>query len=347
MIDGWRYSILTTFTASVIIAWTVQAHAGLGMSPVRQSAFSGIMLPGSFVLLAAETEQNELEQWKSIQESGNPDDFADFLDHFPNGTFASIAKVRLKALRNATTSIDPALVHEQNTVWEAIKGANSTALLEAFLQSYPDSNHGAQARILLAGLSTEQNNVTETDNTQNESALWNVAKLSDNRAGYQAYLDAFPNGRYANIAKARLATNQTASVSTSTKTSNGGTVSSGNGNPYDGQWKLTATHLHGPYGRIPFCRSRETMHTTFAVNFGEFKHQSRTNKGAPVNVEGQFSRSGRLLLDVIPWGPNESGGWGNNVERGNLRIEENMKGKNRVSSIVGEDCKVELVLTRQ
>lgn len=347
MVDGWRYGTLTTFTACAIVAWTASAHAGLGLLPVTQWSFTGNMQTGSYLLLAAETGQSEQDHWKSIQESNNAKDFAEFLDLFPNGTFAAIAKVRLEALQKTAASVDPAAVQEENTVWEAIKSTNSAALLEAFLRSYPNSIHAAQARTLLAGLNTTQKQAPETDKTQDETALWNVAKLSDNRAGYQAYLDAFPNGRYANIAKARLASNQTSSVSTATQSSTGGSTFSSNGNPYDGQWMLTATHLHGPYGRIPFCRSRETMHTTFVVNFGEFKHQSRTNKGAPVNVEGQFSRSGRLLLDVIPWGPNESGGWGNNVERGNLRIKENMKGKNRVSAIVGEDCKVELVLTRQ
>lgn len=195
-----------------------------------------------------------------------------------------------------------------------------------------------------ARLSGHLHPASDSKAADQELEVWNAIKATDNAILLEAFLISYPDSIYSALARARLSTLQdstaTATVSTVTQGSATGDY------PFDGKWTLTATHLHSPYGRIPFCRSRETMNTTFTVNYGEIDHQTQTNKGAPVNVEGEFSQSGNLLLDVIPWGPNESGGWGGNVKRGHLRIEENMRGKQRVRTIAGEDCKVELVLTR-
>lgn len=192
--------------------------------------------------------------------------------------------------------------------------------------------------------------VSDSESDQQQLAVWNAIKDTGNTALLEAFLETYPESIYGDLVRASLARLQTGGETTASASSASSTqnVTNDTGiNAFDGTWSITATHLYGPYGRIPFCRSRETMKTTFTVSYGEIDHQARTNKGAPVNIEGEFSQSGKLVLEVIPWGPNESGGWGGNVKRGQLQIKENMRGKALVRTIAGEDCKVELVLTRE
>ncbi len=46
----------------------------------------------------AEKEDQETVFWESIRESKSADDFKAYLDQFPNGTFAGLARARMKSL---------------------------------------------------------------------------------------------------------------------------------------------------------------------------------------------------------------------------------------------------------
>ncbi len=62
----------------------------------------------------AQTDSSaEITFWNSVKDSRNPAEIAAYLDKFPNGTFAPLAKIRLESLRPKT----PAAPAEQ---WAAI-----------------------------------------------------------------------------------------------------------------------------------------------------------------------------------------------------------------------------------
>ncbi|MEQ9491744.1 MAG: hypothetical protein RIM72_22410 [Alphaproteobacteria bacterium] len=202
-----------------------------------------------------------------------------------------------------------------------------------------------------AGILTENfssASIRKVANEENEEEIqrtvWNSIKDTDSAALIEAYLISYPDSIFAPRARKMLdglqATNQASPPSiSSTQTTDI--------RAFDGKWTLTATHLYGPHAQIPFCRSGETMRTTFTVDNGEFRHQARTSKGAQVNIEGTLSETGKLDLVIIPWGSNAGGGFDANVKLGNLRIQEKLRDKRRVRAITGDDCKVELVLTRR
>lgn len=48
----------------------------------------------------------ELEFWKSIKDSDDPDMFQAYLDEYPNGKFVPLAKLKIKKLRSSTTRIE-------------------------------------------------------------------------------------------------------------------------------------------------------------------------------------------------------------------------------------------------
>ena len=82
------------------------------------------------------------------------------------------------------------------------------------------------------------------------------------------------------------------------------------------------------------------------VQNGYFETKANSSKSAPVTISGQINRAGKLDLEFKPWGASDSGGWGNTIERGDLRLRGSLEGRNSLTKITGEDCKVELSLTR-
>ncbi len=75
--------------------------------------------------LHAEKEDQETVFWESIRDSKSPDDFQAYLDQFPKGTFAGLARARLKALKPKEPS------SQTNTVEPAPDTHNSVAKPEA------------------------------------------------------------------------------------------------------------------------------------------------------------------------------------------------------------------------
>jgi hypothetical protein len=106
---------------------------------------------GSFIDPAA----IELSFWDTIKSSTNPDDFKAYLEKYPDGQFAVLARNRLnstEATKNAESSKSAAQATEsQNalaelTFWSSIKEAGGRDELKAYLKSYPNGTFAMAAR---------------------------------------------------------------------------------------------------------------------------------------------------------------------------------------------------------
>ena len=112
------------------------------------------------------------------------------------------------------SAIDTAAMTQQETVfWESIEDSAAAADYQAYLSQYPD---GAFATLAKLRLSTFGQAATETESKAAEAqalaqqqaqerALWDTIKNSNRAVDYQVYLQQFPNGTYAVLARARLA----------------------------------------------------------------------------------------------------------------------------------------------
>lgn len=97
--------------------------------------------------------------------------------------------------------------------WEAASTSGQRAALEEFVRQHPDGRYAPRARALIAAAAAgsrppdwyprgvEQPMPAMSDA---ERASWQKALDSGRRADYQAYLDAFPEGRHADQARAQL-----------------------------------------------------------------------------------------------------------------------------------------------
>ena len=95
----------------------------------------------------------ELEFWKSVQASGEVDGYGAYLDRYPDGIFAPLARDRL-AKPNSVEQ--PAAVPEASAVelafWDTVKDSDNPAMFQAYLQQFPAGAFKALADIRLIEL---------------------------------------------------------------------------------------------------------------------------------------------------------------------------------------------------
>ncbi len=328
----------------------------------------------------------EIEFWKSISDSNNPDLFKSYLDKFPDGIFADIAKQRVKtASADGATSV----AESELVFFQSIQNSERAADFEAYLNQFPNGKFAPIAKARITTIKEKQANQQEMEQRAAEKATWDSVKDSNNTGLLQAFLDVYPNGKYAKAAEARIAALKASMQVASTTTQideeqmlwnsvknaskvaeiqvylisypngrfateartriaslNTGAASTSSRYQYDGAWRLKARHVEGPFGRIPFCRNGEELETTIIVKNGYFDAKANSNKSAPVTIQGKISAGGILDLEFVPWGASDSGGWGNTIERGDLVLHGSLAGQQSLRQVSGKDCKVELSLTR-
>jgi hypothetical protein len=77
----------------------------------------------------AQDSAAEITFWNSVKDSRNPSEISAYLDKYPNGTFAPLAKLRLDALKGGSapatpsTAVGPAAPSSTPEVWGAISFA--------------------------------------------------------------------------------------------------------------------------------------------------------------------------------------------------------------------------------
>jgi adenylate cyclase len=96
--------------------------------------------------------------------------------------------------------------------WEAMKDSKDPTEFEAYLEQYPSGAFAALAEARLQALIQEQEAPAEpaepvatgSDLIALELAFWDTVKDSDNPEMYEAYLERYPEGAFAALAKVRL-----------------------------------------------------------------------------------------------------------------------------------------------
>ena len=89
--------------------------------------------------------------------------------------------------------------------WESIKDSQDAAEFAAYLEKYPDGTFAALAETRRSALLEEAGSADkETEADAVELAYWDTMKDSDNPDMFRAYLERYPDGAFAPLAKVRL-----------------------------------------------------------------------------------------------------------------------------------------------
>jgi adenylate cyclase len=92
----------------------------------------------------------ELAFWASIKESEKAGDFQAYLERYPEGTFAVLARSRLADLRKAEPDEQDRAV--ELAFWESVQDSDNPAMVRAYLEKYPHGEFRKLAEIRLKEL---------------------------------------------------------------------------------------------------------------------------------------------------------------------------------------------------
>jgi class 3 adenylate cyclase len=102
---------------------------------------------------APDAKTVELVFWDSIKESLRPADHEAYLEQYPDGNFAALARARLAELIEAGgTARDPADREIELAFWASARELDSSESLQAYLDKYPTGEFVALAAIRLKEL---------------------------------------------------------------------------------------------------------------------------------------------------------------------------------------------------
>ncbi|WP_395020922.1 SH3 domain-containing protein [Dongia sp.] len=97
------------------------------------------------VLVQTAQAQSELDYWNAIKDSKKAEDYQGYLDKYPNGNFADLAKLRVKKYTVAAPAPEPAPAapapdpqQQDIAYWNSIKSSKNADDYKAYLEKYPN-----------------------------------------------------------------------------------------------------------------------------------------------------------------------------------------------------------------
>ena len=108
---------------------------------------------GTIAAAPPDPQTVDLTFWESIKDSDRPSDYEAYLERFPDGTFAPLARTRLADPDlSAAAEPDPQDLAVELAFWNTVKDSDNPAMLHAYLEKYPDGEFKPLAEIRIAEL---------------------------------------------------------------------------------------------------------------------------------------------------------------------------------------------------
>jgi len=141
----------------------------------------------------------EYSYWETIKNSTNADDFKAYLEKYPNGQFASLAKNRIASLdapakpaESRTAPADSSAT--ELAFWDSVKNSNRVEDFQAYLKRYPNGAFTELANNRMAAMKTAARE-NETAEAVKKNSLEGTTWKGDSSGGDKHYEFQFlPNG---------------------------------------------------------------------------------------------------------------------------------------------------------
>jgi hypothetical protein len=89
------------------------------------------------------SEAVEISFWQSVEAGDTPAEYQAYLEQYPNGSFAALARTRL-----ATAPISTGQEHSvELAFWDSVKDSDDPAMFMAYLEKYPEGEFRSLAEI--------------------------------------------------------------------------------------------------------------------------------------------------------------------------------------------------------
>ncbi len=138
--------------------------------------------------------RTEAEAWKTVSQSTRREDYAAFLRDFPDGNFASIARLKATSLEQMEERTSAA-----QSDFVLARATNSEEQWSAFLEEYPNGILSDIAREELQDLRDQ----IARDRMSLEEIHWRSIETSRAPSDFEMFLSLYPEGAYSDLAQQR------------------------------------------------------------------------------------------------------------------------------------------------
>lgn len=143
-----------------------------------------------------ELSPDEKSAWEAAAQANSETSYRSYLAAYPNGRFRSTAEARLKAVREVAAR------DRELALWDEVKDSRDPARFDAYLAAYPS---GLFADLAAANAQELRAAETERAKIAAEREFWQSVRASNDVARIESYLKAYPQGQFAEPARARIA----------------------------------------------------------------------------------------------------------------------------------------------
>jgi hypothetical protein len=153
------------------------------------------------------------EVWESTKKKQLPWVNTSIIGEFDLNPQPAAALAAGAAPAAAAAAPEPETVAQENLMWESAQRSNLVGDYHAYLDAYPKGVYAPMAKNRIASLTdvtgakatARETPAVKPEQSGREDLLWQSAQQSNLAADYQAYLQAYPSGVYAPLAKNRIA----------------------------------------------------------------------------------------------------------------------------------------------
>jgi len=187
-------------------------HVDDNISPLELETAASFALNSETMTPLHDEAAFELALWDSVKD-GTAEELETYLERFPEGTFSALARTRLANRERPESEEEPPAAADgrgpdaaELAFWESVKDSQQADEIEVYLEQYPEGHFAALARARLPHLAEAEHEPVSPVGDAIELAFWESVVDTNDPALFEAYLEKYPNGEFAVIAKARIAT---------------------------------------------------------------------------------------------------------------------------------------------
>lgn len=196
-------------TRSAISAW--QRASGLVQTGyldraqifemAQQGARRAAQLEAEAQARQAALERQDRAFWRDTGSGQDEVGLRAYLNRFPEGIFANVANERLQQIEADRRAAEAA---RENAAWSRAVNQDTEQAYQAYLNAFPDGAHARQAQRRIQQIRGATSDGSIVTPNAFEVAAWALASSVDSADAYRTFLNAFPNGAFADQARQRL-----------------------------------------------------------------------------------------------------------------------------------------------
>jgi len=155
--------------------------------------------------VAGKENDAETQVWAEVVAGNKIEDYKLYLDSYPQGKYAKLATDQTRKLEAyARANALAEAIQAEAKLWAEVVAGNKIEDYQRYLASYPQGKYAKQATEQTRKLEDYAKAVAIDEIVEGQEKAWNEAQKINSQLSYNRYMNKYPRGSYAALAKIKL-----------------------------------------------------------------------------------------------------------------------------------------------